>query len=74
VSRFFVILVVATISISTGIAVWMFAGSSRSDEESSAPAVPAPDPNAERRKHRENFFGGDPNRDVRSGQEMKPRW
>jgi len=74
VSRFFVILVVATISIGAGIAVWMFAGSGRSDEEIAAPAVPAPDPNAERRKHRENFFGGDPNRDVRSGQEMKPRW
>ncbi|RWB25075.1 DUF2749 domain-containing protein, partial [Mesorhizobium sp.] len=25
-------------------------------------------------EHRERFFGGDPDRDVRSGQEIKPRW
>ncbi|PAQ04291.1 entry exclusion protein TrbK (plasmid) [Mesorhizobium mediterraneum] len=29
---------------------------------------------AARQEHRERFFGGDPDRDVRSGQEMKPRW
>jgi len=29
---------------------------------------------AARRKHREDFFGGNPERDIRSGQEMKPRW
>ncbi|NSY46764.1 entry exclusion protein TrbK [Agrobacterium tumefaciens] len=27
-----------------------------------------------RREQRERFFGGDPDRDVRGGQEMKPRW
>lgn len=26
------------------------------------------------REHRERFFGGDTERDVRGGQEMKPRW
>ncbi len=26
------------------------------------------------RRHREEFFGGDTERDIRSGQEMKPRW
>ena len=29
---------------------------------------------AERRQHAERFFGGHPDRDVRGGQEMKPRW
>ncbi|KAA3509312.1 entry exclusion protein TrbK [Agrobacterium vitis] len=29
---------------------------------------------AAHREHRERFFGGDPDRDVRGGQEMKPRW
>ncbi|WP_434730610.1 entry exclusion protein TrbK [Rhizobium binae] len=29
---------------------------------------------AERRQYREKFFSGDPERDVRGGQEMKPRW
>jgi type IV secretion system protein TrbK len=27
-----------------------------------------------RRESRERFFSGDPDRDVRGGQEMKPRW
>jgi type IV secretion system protein TrbK len=26
------------------------------------------------REHREKFFGGEGDRDIRSGQEMKPRW
>ena len=30
--------------------------------------------NSERLKNREKFFGGDPERDVCGGQEMKPRW
>ncbi|MUZ65816.1 entry exclusion protein TrbK [Agrobacterium vitis] len=25
-------------------------------------------------EHRERFLGGDPDHDVRGGQEMKPRW
>ncbi|AYM14983.1 MULTISPECIES: entry exclusion protein TrbK [Hyphomicrobiales] len=29
---------------------------------------------AAQREHRERFFEGDPDRDVRGGQEMKPRW
>ncbi|WP_276523977.1 entry exclusion protein TrbK [Agrobacterium vitis] len=29
---------------------------------------------AAQREHRERFFGGDPDHDVRGGQEMKPRW
>jgi Ti type entry exclusion protein TrbK len=28
----------------------------------------------DRRGHLEEFFGGDANRDIRRGQEMKPRW
>ncbi|MVA63785.1 entry exclusion protein TrbK [Agrobacterium vitis] len=27
-----------------------------------------------RREYRERFFSGNPDRDVRGGQEMKPRW
>jgi Ti type entry exclusion protein TrbK len=37
-----------------------------------ASAEPASD--ADRREHREKFFGGDATRDIRGGQEMKPRW
>ncbi len=37
-------------------------------------ASPQPASDADRRAHREKFFGGDTERDIRSGQEMKPRW
>jgi Ti type entry exclusion protein TrbK len=36
------------------------------------PAVMQSD--ADRRRRAEKFFGGDSNRNVRGGQEMKPRW
>jgi Ti type entry exclusion protein TrbK len=29
---------------------------------------------ADRLAHREKFFGGNAERDIRGGQEMKPRW
>ncbi|WP_026621618.1 type IV secretion system protein TrbK (plasmid) [Ensifer sp. WSM1721] len=28
----------------------------------------------ERREHRQKFFSGDPERDIRGGEVMKPRW
>ncbi|MDR6101749.1 Ti type entry exclusion protein TrbK [Agrobacterium larrymoorei] len=28
----------------------------------------------EQRRHRDQFFGGNSDRDIRGGQEMKPRW
>ncbi|UOK73894.1 entry exclusion protein TrbK [Ancylobacter polymorphus] len=36
--------------------------------ETRAPSV------QEQRQRAEHFLGGDPNRPVRGGQEMKPRW
>ncbi|WP_153793757.1 entry exclusion protein TrbK [Agrobacterium tumefaciens] len=30
--------------------------------------------NEEQRRYREEFFGGNSDRDIRGGQEMKPRW
>ncbi|MEI4482703.1 MULTISPECIES: entry exclusion protein TrbK [unclassified Phyllobacterium] len=32
------------------------------------------EPTAAQREYRERFFGGDPDRDVRGGQEMKSGW
>jgi Ti type entry exclusion protein TrbK len=37
-------------------------------------ASPQAASDAEGRTHRDKFFGGDANRDIRGGQEMKPRW
>lgn len=36
--------------------------------------APAPTASDERRQRAEDFLGGDPDRSVRGGQEMKPRW
>ncbi|QTG17341.1 entry exclusion protein TrbK (plasmid) [Agrobacterium tumefaciens] len=37
-------------------------------------APPQAASDADRRAHREKFFGGNAERDIRGGQEMKPRW
>ncbi|RWJ57189.1 MAG: entry exclusion protein TrbK [Mesorhizobium sp.] len=34
----------------------------------------SPRASEEQRQRAEDFFGGDPNRSVRGGQEMKPQW
>nr|WP_153464030.1 entry exclusion protein TrbK [Agrobacterium tumefaciens] len=37
-------------------------------------ASPQAASDADRRAQREKFFGGNAERDIRGGQEMKPRW
>ena len=65
-----VVLVVGVVSLSAA-ALWLMLphGVVRAGSE---PATAAED--AQRRQRAEEFFGGDPDRDVRGGQEMKPRW
>lgn len=47
----------------------------RPEPVSGSDAIATGSPSDEdRRRHREEFFGGDANRDIREGQEMKPRW
>lgn len=36
--------------------------------------VSQPSADEAQREHREKFFNGDPERNVRGGQELKPRW
>ena len=40
----------------------------------SEPAASTPVATENRRQKAHDFLGGDPDRDVRGGQEMKPRW
>ena len=37
-------------------------------------ASPEASSDASRRAYRQNFFGGNAEREIRGGQEMKPRW
>ncbi|WP_454703066.1 entry exclusion protein TrbK [Agrobacterium burrii] len=67
-----ILIVVGIIAFGVGVARWVV-------EPTSAPASGTGQvsqdaaSDAERRTHRENFFGGS-DRDIRGGQEMKPRW
>ncbi|WP_205826796.1 entry exclusion protein TrbK [Mesorhizobium zhangyense] len=58
---------------SAGIAVGIVI-QSKSAGQAGAATAPTATSEAERRERGENFFGGDPDRDIRSGQEMRPRW
>lgn len=68
-----ILAVLAVLAVSAGIFTWiaqphpvaMFGAGEASTQPASA---------ADRLKHREKFFGGDTTRDIRGGQEMKPRW
>ncbi|CAH1648070.1 entry exclusion protein TrbK [Chelatococcus asaccharovorans] len=65
-----IILVVGVVSLGV-VAFWVVL------PRTGEPVVTNPAPtaeDAERRQRAEKFFGGDPDRDVRGGQQMKPRW
>jgi len=57
-----------------GSVVWLWTTTKAPAEAmpSSSAAPPASD--SDHRSQLEKFFGGDPDRNVRGGQEMKPRW
>lgn len=65
-----IILVVGVVSLSVA-ALWMVLPRGATPVGAD-PAPVADDP--EHRQRAEKFFGGDPDRDLRGGQEMKPRW
>lgn len=68
-----ILAVVGIIASGAGIARWMVqpGPTPMSGAEEASPEAAS---DADRRAHREKFFGGDANRDIRGGQEMKPRW
>ncbi|CUX61882.1 Conjugal transfer protein TrbK [Agrobacterium deltaense Zutra 3/1] len=73
--RLVVILVLAGIvAFGAGIVTWNVVQSRPAPVSGSGAAATQPASESERREHREKIFGGDPDRDVRGGQEMKPRW
>lgn len=73
--RLVVILVLAGIAaLGTGIVTWIMVQPRPTPLSGSGTAATRPTSESERREHREKFFSGDPDRNVRGGQEMKPRW
>ena len=68
-----ILVVVGIIASGVGIARWIVQPepTPMSGAEEASPEAAS---DADRRAHREKFFGGEANRDIRGGQEMKPRW
>ncbi|MBB4117019.1 Ti type entry exclusion protein TrbK [Rhizobium sp. BK226] len=68
-----IITVVAALAVSAGVITRIVqphpVAMSGAGEASAQPASAA-----DRLEHRQRFFGGDATRDIRGGQEMKPRW
>jgi type IV secretion system protein TrbK len=73
--RLVVILVLAGIAaLSVGVVTWSVVQPRPVPMSGSGAAAMQTTSDMERREHREKFFSGDPDRNVRGGQEMKPRW
>ncbi|CUX07012.1 Conjugal transfer protein trbK [Agrobacterium fabacearum S56] len=68
-----ILAVVGIIASGVGIARWIVQPGP-TPMSGTGEASPQAASNADRRAHREKFFGGNAERNIRSGQEMKPRW
>ena len=72
-SRLLVIAVIILGVAAAGVAAWTFLPATQPDG-AAVPSAGSSGTDVDRREHRERFFGGDTDRNIRGGQEMKPRW
>ena len=74
--RLILILVLVTIGSAAGASVitWLVVQPQATPISGSGTAAINSSSNDEQRRHREQFFGGNSDRNIRGGQEMKPRW
>ena len=73
--RLIIVLVFAGMAtLSAGIVTWNMVHSGPGPGSSLGAAARQPASETEVGDYRETFFSGDPDREVRGGQEMKPRW
>nr|WP_223215682.1 entry exclusion protein TrbK [Agrobacterium deltaense] len=61
-------------ALSAGVVTWIMVQPRPAPVSGSGAAATQPASEPERREYREKFFSGDLDRDIRGGQEMKPRW
>ena len=66
-----VVAVILALGAATAVFILMRSSEGTGPSEASPAATPT---DADKRRNAERFLGGDPNRDVRGGQELKPRW
>ncbi|RWX81427.1 entry exclusion protein TrbK [Neorhizobium lilium] len=69
----FILAVLGIVASGVGVARWIVQPSA-AHLSGAGEASPQAASDADRRANREKFFGGDTTRDIRGGQEMKPRW
>lgn len=68
-----IVLVAAAVMMLAAVALWL--GILQADGQVADEPTPARmSDDADRRQRAQKFLGGDPDHDVRGGQEMKPRW
>lgn len=69
-----ILLLAGIVAFGAGIVTWNVVQSRPAPVSGSGAAPTQSAFETERREHREKFFSGDPDSDIRGGQEMKPRW
>ena len=71
-----ILLIVGVLLVGVGSAgvVWIVSQPAPPREAGAAATAISTPSDAERRERAEKFLGGNPNLDVRGGQEMRPRW
>ncbi|MBB3933742.1 Ti type entry exclusion protein TrbK [Kaistia hirudinis] len=62
------------VGVGSAVAIWIVYQPGPPQEAGAAAPASSTPSGAERRERAEKFLGGDPNLDVRGGQEMRPRW
>ncbi|SMF24852.1 entry exclusion protein TrbK, Ti-type [Xaviernesmea oryzae] len=73
--RLIIVLILAGIvALSAGAVTWILVQPRPAPLSGSGATATQPASETKRREHREKFFSGDPDRDIRGGQEMKTRW
>lgn len=72
--RIIILVVGGLISVGLALTIWITAQPASSPTLDNATPATVAAPEAQRRERAEKFLGGNPNLDVRGGQEMRPRW
>ena len=62
---------VLAVGLAATVVISLRSGDATAEIEVTPPVTPS---DTEKHRRAQQFFGGDPDRDVRGGQEMKPRW
>ncbi|WP_084540086.1 entry exclusion protein TrbK [Azorhizobium doebereinerae] len=73
-SRLVILLLAGALGLCATLAISTVGPSSTEPAPATAEPSSPPASDTARREHIERFLSGDPNMDVRGGQEMKPRW